>query len=215
MVMETAQIEITTVSEANRLPAQDTLVQAFADDPVAVHLFPDASKRPAGMAHIFQMALRYGEKHGRVDIIKPAGAVAVWIRPEQSKPGWTRLVRAGCLATPFIVGWSATRRMMRFQHFIEGRRLRTLEVPHWYLFCVGVRPNQQGQRLGAALIRHGLKRAQAADIPCYLETANARNLAFYEKLGFRVVGEKRSPDEGPGIWSLVAGQAGICPGGVD
>lgn len=206
--MTTVQIEITTAREANWLPAQETLVQAFADDPVAAHLFPDASKRRTGMAQIFRMALRYGQKHGRVDIIKPAGAAAVWIRPEHSTPSWTRLIRVGCLVTPFIVGWSATQRMLEFEHFIEGCRLRTLEVPHWYLFCVGVRPDQQGRGLGAALIRHGLKRAQGTGAPCYLETANARNLPFYEKLGFRVVGTKHSPGEGPGIWSMVAGGSG-------
>lgn len=203
--MANAPIEITTVSEANLLPAQETLVQAFADDPVAAHLFPDPSKRPVGMAHIFQMALRYGTRRGQVDVIQPAGAVAIWIRPEHATPSWTRLVRAGCLTTPFAVGWSATRRMLRFEHFIESCRLRTLSLPHWYLFSIGVRPGQQGQGLGAALLRHGLKRAQATSVPCYLETANARNLPFYQKHGFHVVAQKLPPDAGPGIWSLIAG----------
>ena len=205
MAMANAPIEITTVNDANWLQARETLVQAFADDPVAAHLFPDPSKRPAGMAHIFQMALRYGTRHGQVDVIQPAGAVAIWIRPEYARPSWTRLVRAGYLATPFAVGWSATRRMLRFEHFIESCRLRTLSLPHWYLFSIGVRPGQQGQGLGAALLRHGLKRAQATSVPCYLETANARNLPFYQKHGFRVVGAKRLPTDGPGIWSLIAG----------
>ena len=205
MAKAPVQIEITTVGEANLLPAQETLVQAFADDPVAAHLFPDALKRPAGMAHVFRIALRYGIKHGQVDIIQPAGAVAIWIRPEYSTPSWTRLVRAGYLATPFAVGWSAACRMLRFEHFIEACRLGTLDVPHWYLFSIGVRPDQQGHGLGAALLRHGLKRTQTSGVPCYLETANARNLPFYQKHGFRVVEEKHLPDAGPGVWSLVAG----------
>jgi ribosomal protein S18 acetylase RimI-like enzyme len=205
MAMANVPIEITTVSEANLLPARETLVQAFADDPVAAHLFPDASKRPSGMAHIFQMALRYGIRHGQVDVIQPADAVAIWMRPEHATPSWSRLVRAGYLTTLFAVGWSATRRMLRFEHFIEGCRLRTLAPPHWYLFSIGVRPGQQGQGLGAALLRHGLQRAQATSVPCYLDTANARNLPFYEKHGFRVVGAKRLPTDGPGVWSLIAG----------
>ena len=205
MAMANFPIEITTVSEANLLPAQETLVQAFADDPLPAHLIPDASNRPAGMAHIFQMALRYGIRHGQVDVIQPAGAVAIWIRPEYATPSWTRLVRAGYLTTPFSVGWSATRRMLRFEHFIESCRMRTLAPPHWYLFSIGVRPGQQGQGLGAALLRHGLKRAQATSVPCYLETANARNLPFYQKHGFHVLAQKLPPDAGPGIWSLIAG----------
>ncbi len=203
--MKTTTPEVTAFTPAQWGPAVATLVQAFAEDPVAVHLFPDPAKRPAGMAHIFRMGLRYGQKYGRVDVIKSVGAVAVWIRPEYTTPSWTRMVKAGILASPFTVGWNATRRMLRFEAFIEVCRRRTIGDPHWFLFCIGVRPDQQGQGLGAALIRHGLQRFQATGVPCYLETANERNLAFYQKNGFRLVSQQHQPSEGPGVWSLVAG----------
>ena len=54
--------EVTAFTPAQWHPAVATLVAAFAEDPVAVHLFPDPAKRPAGMAHIFRLALRYGKK---------------------------------------------------------------------------------------------------------------------------------------------------------
>ena len=66
-------------------------------------------------------------------------------------------------------------------------------------------PEQQGQGVGAALIRHGLQRAQATHTSCYLETANARNLPFYQQNGFRTVGQKHQPAAGPCVCSLVAG----------
>jgi len=197
--------EASAFTLAHWLPAVDTLIQAFADDPVAKHLFPDAAPRRTGMAHVFRMQLRYGQLYGWVDVLKSAGAVAVWIRPEYTTPYWTRLVRVGLLASPFTVGWSATRRMLRFEHFIADCRMRTLAGPHWFLLCIGVRPGQQGQGLGAALIRHGLQRIQSTGVPCYLETANERNLVFYQKNGFRLVGQQLQPSDGPGIWSLVAG----------
>jgi ribosomal protein S18 acetylase RimI-like enzyme len=197
--------EVTALTPAQWHPAVATLVSAFAEDPVAVHLFPDPAQRPAGMAHIFRMALRYGKTYGRIDVIQSCGAVAVWVRPKYTTPSWTRMVRAGFLASPFAVGWGATRRMLDFEHFISGCRMQTMAGPHWFLFCIGVRPDQQGQGLGAALIRHGLQPVQATGIPCYLETANVRNLSFYQKNGFRLVGAKHQPSDGPGVWSLVAG----------
>lgn len=203
--LETIGLEVTAFTHAQSCLAVATLVQAFAEDPVAVHLFADPEKRKTGMAHIFRMGLSYGQKYGRVDVINSAGAVAVWIRPEYTKPSWVRMLRSGFLATPFTVGWVATRRMLMFGHFIEACRARSLRVPHWYLFCIGVRPELQGQGLGAALLRHGLNRAQAAGVPCYLETANVHNLHFYKKHGFRVMGEKQLPRNGPGVWSMVAG----------
>ncbi len=203
--METIGREITAFTPAHRHPAVATLVHAFADDPVAAYLFPDPAKRAAGMAHIFRLQLRYGEKYGWVDMTRNAGAVAVWIRPEYTAPSWIRMVRAGVLRSPFILGWSATRRMLSFEHFISTCRWRTLGVPHWFLLCIGVRPDQQGQGLGAALIRQGLQRIEAGGVPCYLETANERNLSFYQKNGFRLVGQKQTPAAGPGVWGLVAG----------
>jgi ribosomal protein S18 acetylase RimI-like enzyme len=203
--MGTIGPEIAAFTQAHWRTAVATLVDAFVEDPVAAHLFPDPLKRPAGMAHIFRMGLRYGQAYGRVDVVKSADAVAVWIRPEYNTPSWIRMVRAGILASPFSLGWSATRRMLRFEHFIAACRMRTVDGPHWFLFCIGVRPDQQGQGLGVSLIRHGLKHVRATDVPCYLETANPCNLPFYQKNGFRLVGGQHQPSDGPVVWSLVAG----------
>lgn len=184
--------------------AVETLVGAFAEDPGAVYLLPDAAQRAAGLAHVFGMELRYGLRYGRVEGVPAAAAVAVWARPEHAWPTWGRMCRVGLLATPLVLGLTATWRMLHFQRVLGTTRRRLLNVPHWYLIALGVRPGFQGQGLGAALIRHGVERAQATGFPSYLETTNARNLPFYEQHGFRVVGEERLPYEGPRIWGLVA-----------
>ncbi len=36
---------------------------------MAKHLFPDSTKRSAGMKHIFRMGLRHGLRYGRVDVL--------------------------------------------------------------------------------------------------------------------------------------------------
>jgi hypothetical protein len=40
-------------------------------------------------------------------------------------------------------------------------------------------------------------------LPVYLETTNARNLAFYEKLGFEVSAHAPVPKGGPPMWAMV------------
>lgn len=197
--------EVSEFSQAHGRSAVETLVEAFADDPVTAHLFPDAARRRVGMAEVFRIQLRYGQRYGRVELAKSAGAVAVWIRPEHTTPSWTQMVRVGLLTAPFTLGWSATRRMLRFMQFITDCRMRTMGGPHWYLACLGVQPDHQGQGLGAVLVQHGLQRIQSSGVPGYLETAKESNLPFYQKHGFQVVGRKQVPDAGPGIWRLVAG----------
>jgi len=206
--MEKDSHEIRQFTKADFLPALDTLVSAFAEDPVAKHLFPDSTKRPAGMKHIFRMGLRHGLRHGHVDVIDHAGAVAIWIKPPHTTASWRQLLLAGFLATPFIAGWNATRRMLRYERFIETCRLRSVKVPHWYLFSIGVNPQLQGRGLGATLLRAGMHRARATQIPCYLETSNALNLPFYERHGFRMANSGQLPGTDLKVWSLVAGETG-------
>ncbi|MCY7418396.1 MAG: GNAT family N-acetyltransferase [Chloroflexi bacterium] len=47
----------------------------------------------------------------------------------------------------------------------------------------------RGQGLGSALIELGTSRADAAGVPCYLETATQSNVDFYAKRGFEVTGQ--------------------------
>ena len=60
-------------------------------------------------------------------------------------------------------------------------------VPHWYMWGLAVDPVRQGQGIGAALLREGLRKVDGQGMPCYLETHAEQNLPFYEKEGFAVV----------------------------
>ena len=72
----------------------------------------------------------------------------------------------------------------------------------WYLHIAGCDPAYQGRGLGHAVVQAGLDRA-AGRTPCYLETANPANLAFYQGLGFSVTAEWSVPRGGPTFWSML------------
>jgi GNAT superfamily N-acetyltransferase len=80
------------------------------------------------------------------------------------------------------------------RHFPKG-------IDYWY-HCAGVRPEHQGKGWGSAAIREGLTQARSMNLPVYLETAKASNVALYVKLGFKVVGEWDVPKGGPHFWSM-------------
>jgi GNAT superfamily N-acetyltransferase len=46
----------------------------------------------------------------------------------------------------------------------------------------------QGQGWGAALMQHALARCDRENLPAYLESSNPRNVPFYERLGFKLLG---------------------------
>jgi ribosomal protein S18 acetylase RimI-like enzyme len=60
---------------------------------------------------------------------------------------------------------------------------------HWYLPLIGVDPARQGQRLGDKLMAHALARCDADQFPAYLESSNPRNLPFYQRHGFEIIGK--------------------------
>ena len=47
-----------------------------------------------------------------------------------------------------------------------------------------------------------IDRADAAGQPCYLETAQPTNVAFYQKLGFDRVVDTRGPGSGLRLWTF-------------
>ena len=78
----------------------------------------------------------------------------------------------------------ARRRCVRHDRDRERRHL--LEEPHWTLQYVGVRRARQGTGLGGAAVAPGLARSDDESLPCSLVSTNARNVPFYERLGFTV-----------------------------
>ena len=64
---------------------------------------------------------------------------------------------------------------------------RVAPADAWYLSIIGVLPSAQGSGLGARLLAGTLAEASVARVSCYLETFTARNLRFYQRLGFRCV----------------------------
>ncbi len=73
----------------------------------------------------------------------------------------------------------------------------------WYLSIVGVRPEFQGQGLGAGLIRDVLKRADTLQVSTYLETFTSRNMTFYKRLGYKEVKSFHEPTTKAEYWLMI------------
>ena len=60
-------------------------------------------------------------------------------------------------------------------------------APYWYLGVLGTHPQNAGRRWGHAVMKAGLLRAAAADLPAILETSNPDNVEVYGRAGWEVV----------------------------
>jgi ribosomal protein S18 acetylase RimI-like enzyme len=165
-----------------------TLSEAFASDPLLEILAPDPARRVKLGPPMMGVLLAYGMRYGRVWSNDDASAVAIWLHPESGPMRMPRMLRSGMWRAPFMLGLDGMVRMSQAMSATEGFH-KQVEVPHWYLMTVGTRADRQGQGLGSALVEVGTSRADAAGVPCYLETGTDANIDFYRRRGFEIIGQ--------------------------
>ena len=84
------------------------------------------------------------------------------------------------------------------------------DEPHWYLAIFGVEPTQQKKGYGSALMKHALamcdrlprSEADRDNKIAYLESSSLKNVRFYEKHRFQVMG-KVQIGESPTIFPML------------
>ena len=183
------------VPEAAALAAR-----AFFDDPLFTFVYPDPERRLDGFAREHRAYIRQAYvPYGVNDVAEADGALAglaLWMPPGASPPWWREIPMASVLFR--TVGprrwWRVVRAYKAFDAHLPG-------APHWYLGLLAVDPHAQGRGVGSRLVRAGLERADRDGVGAYLETGTEPNVAFYERLGFRVTGEIEVPG-GPAHWAL-------------
>ena len=168
--------------------AAKTLAEAFWDDPLMHIVAPSEKKRAAVGPWFFSKSIAYGMRWGEASCNDDASAVAIWFPPGSTNITPGRMLRVGMGALPLRAGISGTLRFMRAISATEKFH-KAVEGPHWYLMAIGTSPTRQGTGLGSALLGLGTSEADAAGIPCYLETATESNVAYYSKRGFEVTGQ--------------------------
>ena len=76
-------------------------------------------------------------------------------------------------------------------------------TPHYYLGAVGTLSDRQRRSYGSMVLEPVLTRAAEEGMDCYLETSSPGNVAFYERLGFVVLGEASAPTGRTHIWGMI------------
>jgi GNAT superfamily N-acetyltransferase len=178
-------------------PAVRTLTRAFADYPWTRHTI--AADDHLGRVSRFQelFVARIGLTHGRVWVTPACEAVSVWTTPESTGIGEVFADLA-----PVFAELSGDRAALAASAEAAMAPHRPTE-PVWFLGSVGVDPGQQGKGLGRAVIEPGMRAAEEAGVPAFLETSTEANVQFYRRLGFEVIAEVELPGDGPRTWAMI------------
>ncbi len=194
---------IVPLSDGDLLAAAAGLAKAFQDDPLQTYVFPDPAERAARSPGHFAPLLRYGMRFGEVlTTSDPSAGAAVWLGPNAWEVTPERAAAAGLDDLPTIMGAAAAKRFFSVLAAVDPYHHNDVPAAHWYVMVVGVSPEAQGQGLGRALLQPIIDRADAAGQPCYLETTQPKNVAFYEHLGFRRVVDTVESGSGLRVWTF-------------
>jgi ribosomal protein S18 acetylase RimI-like enzyme len=184
--------------------ASEVLARAFQDDPAWKYLIPDASRRLRLLPSFFNIVVRYSLLYGEVYTTSSLEGVACWLPPGNTSPRFSRLVRLGFrhASLGFELGWTGFRRYASMENYDSTVHQQSVPGKHWYLWALGVDPRHQGQGIGGTLMQPVLAGAEKDGLPCYLETSNEKNVAFYSKRGFTVVNEGIVPGSDLHVWAM-------------
>jgi hypothetical protein len=183
--------------------AAESLGRAFVDDPLQAYILPQVESRAVLGAHIFRALLTYGHKSGHVLTTSEAAGAAVWMKPGEWEMTEEGMQQVGFFDLPGTIGEDNFTRHVNFFEYIENYHRRDAPAQHWYLAVIGVDPSRQGEGLGASMIRPVLADADKAGLPCYLETAQPKNVPMYEHLGFKVLLDEVEPVSGVRFWTFL------------
>lgn len=201
-------MQVVRIDRAGAKRAAATLAAALFDDPLAAYLSTDVERRRAIIEPFMRANIELGLLYGEVFSTVAGEAAAVWLRPGHTTLGPVQLVRSGLLWATVRMGLGAMTRFFRFAALGDQLHRQSVSTPHWWLFLIGVDPSHQQQGLGRALLEPMLARADGEAVPCYLETTNGRNLAYYQRFGFAVTGQAQARASSLTVWSMLRRAAG-------
>jgi len=192
-------VEVAPLGAGEVADAGAVLGRAFVADPLWSALIGDPERRPEMLLRMFTGVIKTTiAARGVAEKTPGLAGVAVWLPPGRDLGLWA-MVRSGFALPRFVMRLSRSdrRHMMLGLRQIGERKKALMPRPHWYVAAIGVDPELQGKGLGSVLMEHGIARADRDDAPVYLETETERNVAFYQRLGFRVIEELTL--EGPAV----------------
>jgi ribosomal protein S18 acetylase RimI-like enzyme len=170
----------TAASTLDEASIVDVLVRANWEDPAARWVWPDSQQF---LTHFPSFVRAFGGKafaHGSAYYVDGYTGAALWLPPDVH-PDENALIA--------LLERTVSEQIQKdfFPVFEQMGRYHPSE-PHWYLPLMGVDPSQQGKGFGSALLQHTLMQFDRDNKLAYLESSNPRNIPFYKRHGFELLG---------------------------
>ena len=169
-----------TVTQADEASAIDTVVLAFAADPMTRWTWPDAHEYLTSMPSMVRAFAGGAFLHQGAHCTDGYAGTALWLPPtvHPDEEAMTQLFQRTVSASIRNDLFGVLEQMGKY-HPSDS---------HWYLPLIGVDPAHQNQGHGGALMAYALEQCDRDHLPAYLESTNPRNMPLYLRHGFEALG---------------------------
>jgi len=181
-------ITVRRMSASDMDAACQVIGLAFADNPNSLVVAAGDRVKARRMTQTAVRAAKLGRSCSHV-LVAEEGALLVGVLNAAEWPHCQLRPGEVFKTAPVILralGWALTRQWKITRAWAK----HDPRAPHWHLGPLGVHPACQGRGIGKALLGAFLTMVDDQGLPAYLETDVDRNVALYEKFGFRVIAQE-------------------------
>lgn len=167
--------------------AAQVLSKSFIDYPIFSFILPKRTYREKKIKFLFIFIINLGLLSGEVlASSNKLEGVSIWINSTSQKPPAIKILWY-CLIPLFMrVNPISAFRLIQTGLLREKKRKDILKGPYFLLDIIGVSPIYQNQGYARRIIESKLNEYDKQPNPCYLETSDKANIAFYEKYNFHL-----------------------------
>ena len=201
-----ADCAIVRAGQADIEVLSQVIADAFVPLAPCQWLLPDGAARHEILPGYFKMYVEHAMADGIIYTTAGRTAAALWIPTETGGP---RLPDEYDERLAAVTGHWAERFVI-FEQELDARHLTG--VAHHHLAILAVRPDQQGQGIGTALLHVHHAALDRGGIPAYLEASDPRTRGLYLRHGYADYGRPIQLPGGPPMYPMCrparAGQDG-------
>jgi ribosomal protein S18 acetylase RimI-like enzyme len=191
------------LTKAQIKPTTEMLARAFQNDPMFTYWIPNATERKNKSHFVLEAIVRFGVLYGEVYATSHnLEGVVSWVPSERADFTTWKMIRCGYLSVLLRLGRKVVSRIMSYGDYVSLMKKRHAPFRHWYLMLIGVDPSYQGRGYASALLKPMLALIDPERMPCYVDTANEKDVSIYKHFGFDVVEEGTIPKTNTIVWAM-------------
>jgi GNAT superfamily N-acetyltransferase len=197
-----SDVEIRALLRADVPETRHVLARSFDDDPFFIWLFPAPVRRFLALRNFMGSStadtIKFGHAYAAVENGRIVGSAA-WLPPGAYPLTPGRQIRQ--LVTIAGIAPLFPLRLTKGLGLLAAMTKAHPKEEHWYLYVLGVDPARWRRGIGGQLMAPVLDQVDREGLPCYLETQNESNLAFYGRYGWEVRDVLQLPGCPP-LWTM-------------